>query len=385
MRTRAALIQVASHAALSATSAFIAILAVELGASLAEVGLLVAGYQAALLVSSLFAGRAADQYGRRRMVQLGLGLAALAAGLHALATSPLALGGARVVFGFAAGLYPPALTSLAYDQNRKLGRFTAWGSLGYTLGTLAAGLLAATDLLGGYSTSVFVFAALMLALAFGLSLLLSPRPELNVKVPLFPRAVIARNLPAYSALLLRHVGASAAWAVFPLFLFALGADLTMVAIVSMVNGIAQFAAMQFVDRFPSGRLVVAGLAMSALTFVLFALAQNLLWILVVQLLLGASWAALYTGALKFVMERNVERATSTGLLQSTLQLSHVAGPLWGGLFAQAFGFPALMLVAAGLSLLGIPAFLYELHRHPSFLDELPAEHPHAVPAKRADP
>ena len=49
-----------------------------------------------------------------------------------------------------------------------------------------------------------------------------------------------------------------------------------------------------------------------------------------QILLGVSWATLYVGSLKFVMERNVERATSTGLLNSVMSICAIIGPLIGG-------------------------------------------------------
>lgn len=378
MQKRAAVIQGASHAAMAATSVFIAVLAYEVGASLTEVGLIVAAYASAQLVSHTLSGRAADRNGRLRIVRLGLGLSAAAALLHVVAWDALSLGAARVLFGLAAGLYPSALTSLAYDANRKLGRFTAWGSLGFSIGTLSAGMLAGVGALGGYSTSVFLFASGMLTVAFLVSLALPRRPEPKVDVPFFPRAVIRRNLPAYLALLLRHVGATAVWSIFPLYLLSMGAGLREVALVSFVNGIAQFAFMQVADRFPSGRLVLAGLVLSAVSFLLFAVAPSMTWMYASQLVLGASWAALYTGCLKFVMERNVERATSTGLLQGTLQLANVVGPLIGGALADHLGFRPLMVVACAMSLLAIPAFVLELRRHPSFIEELPDSHAHGV-------
>lgn len=380
VQKRAALIQLTSHAAMSATSVFVAVLAHALGASLTQVGLIVAAYAAAQLVSHTVAGRAADQHGRLRLVRLGLGLSSVAALLHVVAWDPISLTAARLAFGLSAGLYPSALTSLAYDSNRKLGRFTAWGSLGFSVGTLAAGLLAGTGILGGFETSVFVFSAVCLAGAFLASLAIPRRPEPKVEVPFFPRAVIRRNLPAYVAMLLRHVGATAMWAVFPLFLLSLGADLGTVAFVSVVNGVAQFAFMQVADRFASGRLVVAGLVLSTATFVAFALSPAIPWVFAAAVLLGASWAALYTGCLKFVMERNVERATSTGLLQGTLQLANVVGPLVGGVVADHYGFRSVMLIAAALAALAVPTFLVELRRHPAFIEELPASHAHAVKA-----
>jgi MFS family permease len=380
---RAAFLQFGANAATSAATTFIAVVAYAYGANLIQVGAIVAAYNLSLFLSTMFSGRAADRYGRLRLVRVGFAVATATALLHAFARTPAEVGGARVLFGFSVGLYPPALTSLAYDANRRLGRFTSWGSLGMSVGTLAAGLLTMTPLLGGYTTSVFLLSSVLLAAGFAVSLTLPQAKEAKVDVPIFPKNVLRRNLPAYTALLLRHVGATAVSAIFPLFLLALGANLFQVALVSVINGVAQFVVMQFVDKVPSGRALILGLLFSTGTFLLYAVTPNLWFLGLVQLFLGASWGMLYTGALKFVMERNVERATSTGLLQSTQQLAAVIGPLLGGAAAVYLGYRLLMIGAAVLSLAAVPLFLYEIHRHPGFLEEMAPVHAHPMPRPAA--
>ncbi|HVL47413.1 MAG TPA: MFS transporter [Candidatus Thermoplasmatota archaeon] len=355
---RASLIQVVSQAALSAASVLLPVFAVALGASLFEVGLIAAAFGLAQLVSSFVGGRAADVHGRRRILQIGLATSAVAALFHTFARTPLELGLARVVLGVAAGLIPAALLSLAYDQNRKLGRFAAWGSLGFGLGALAGGVI-------GGAEGVFTFSSILLATAFAVSLRLPTSTEPRVAVPMFPREVIERNLPAYAAVVVRHIGATAVWVLLPLHMVALGADLVWVGAASGVNALFQFLIMPRLDGIRSTRLVTAGLLLSALTFVVLHEATTPLGVLAAQPILAASWAALYMGALKFVMERNHERATATGLLQSSIQLSSVAGPLLGGAIAAVWGIHTTMLVAAILPILAIPLFRWELARHPS--------------------
>ncbi|MHB8585703.1 MAG: MFS transporter [Thermoplasmatota archaeon] len=378
MQKRAAFIQFSASAATNAAAAFIAITAYRWGANLTQVGIIVAAYSASLFLSYLYSGRAADGHGRRRLVQAGLGLGAVVGLLQIFAHDPGSIAVVRALYGASVGLYPPALTALAYDANRKLGRFTAWGSFGSSLGTLAAGALTTTSFLGGYTTTVFLFASLMMAIGFFTSLFIPHKKEQTKPVPLFPRDVIRRNGPAYSALLLRHIGATAISSIFPLYLIHLGANLWVVALVSVLNGVAQFVTMQFVDKFASWHALVAGLVISGTCFALYAVFSTIVILAALQLLLGASWGLLYTGGLKFVMERNVERATSSGLLQSTLQLAAIVGPLAGGVVADRFGFRVLMLGGATLALLAIPIFLYELHRHPSFIEDLAPMRAHAV-------
>jgi len=75
-----------------------------------------------------------------------------------------------------------------------------------------------------------------------------------------------------------------------------------------------------------------------------------------QVALGMSWAFLYVGSLKFVLERGVERATSSGLLGSALSISATAGPLLGGAIAEAFQRTTPMYVAAGLAVIAFGVF-----------------------------
>ncbi|HVL88543.1 MAG TPA: MFS transporter [Candidatus Thermoplasmatota archaeon] len=346
-------VQIASHLGLSAVGLFVPLHAKTLGASDVEVGFIVAAYGAAVFFAGWLSGRAADRLGAKRLVlRAGLLVAGLTSLLVAVATDPVSLGLARVAFGIGSGAFPAALIAYAYDQTRRPGRFAAWGSLGFALGNVVAGLL-------GDPREVFVAGGALLLAALAVSFLLPPRPEVRVQVPLFPREVIARNLPAYTAMTIRHTGAAAVWAVFPIHLALLGATHLEIGLLYAANGIFQFTFMHVSDRFASVPMVVGGLATSALTFLLLAAAADLPALFAIQVVLGLSWALLYVGTLKYVMERNVERATSTGLLQSAQSMSNVLGPLMGGVVAQAAGYTATMWVALAMSLVAIPIFVWE--------------------------
>lgn len=344
------LVHALGNGGVSAAGLFIPLLAKDLGASDTELGLIGACFGAAFFASAWVFGRLADAGRRRHIVRLGLAASALAAPVHMLASDPATLALARGLFGFAAGVFPAALIAYAYDTQRRPGRFAGWGALGWGAGTLAAGLL------GGYR-EVFLFAALMMAGAFLVAMRLEPRPEVRVKVPWLPREVIRSNLPAYLAMMARHGGAAAVWVVFPLYLLQLGASPLWIGVIYFLNTGSQFLFMGFLDRFPASRLVVGGLFASSAVFVLFWAAPSFWFILPVQILLALSWALLYVGSLAWVMERNVERATSTGLLHSAISLSNIAGPLLGGLASQLWGYTSTMLLAAALSLAGVPLFV----------------------------
>lgn len=118
----------------------------DLGASFAEVELVIAVYGIAYAVTLVTGGRLGDIHGRRRMFMVGMAGFTLASALCGLALSPQALVAARLVQGLAAAmLYPQVLAiirvSFEGDDRRR-----AFGAMGVVLG----GSAIAGQLLGGF-------------------------------------------------------------------------------------------------------------------------------------------------------------------------------------------------------------------------------------------
>ncbi len=115
--------------------------------------------------------------------------------------------------------------------------------------------------------------------------------------------------------------------------------------------------MAVLDRVRSDRLVAAGLIGATITFYSFTLARDFWQMLPMQMLLGFSWASLYVGSLRYVMERSAERATSTGLLGSALNLSQALGPILGGIVAISLGRLGVMYTASAMALVAFIVFV----------------------------
>jgi len=326
-----------------------------IGATEAQLGVIVAGGHFAGFLSSFAFGRLADIRGRRLVLLSGLAASSLLASVQVFAASPISLGLTWLAFGFAFGSFPGALLAYAYEAGRPPGRFSSAGSLGWGFGTFLAGVLAVAVSNEKWS---FLLASVLLLIGFVASAQLRFDREVRLRVPRIPLAVIRRNWPVYAAILVRHTGANMIWVIFPLFLAQdLGMSRFEIGVVYAANAVTQFAVMLLaVDRYGSVRLVFAGLGLSAVTFVAFTLARNLGEMLPTQVALGMSWAFLYVGSLKFVLERGVERATSSGLLGSALSISATAGPLLGGAIAEAFQRTTPMYVAAGLAVIAFGVF-----------------------------
>jgi MFS family permease len=128
---------------------------ISLGASPAEVQLIISGYAAGYAVLLITGGRLGDLYGRRRMFVLGMAGFTLANALCGLAPSPLLLVAGRIALGISAAiLVPQVLASIRalYPGQRELAR--ALGGYGVmmgmaaAIGQLAGGALVQWNLLG---------------------------------------------------------------------------------------------------------------------------------------------------------------------------------------------------------------------------------------------
>lgn len=325
------------------------------GADDFAVGIIVSTYFAFFFVSSFLMGRWADLRGRRRILQAGLVLSAVAVLTHLLARDPLLLMMSRAFFGLSFGMFPAAMIVYAREAKVEVGRFVSYGSLGWGAGALLGGIVNEFEW-------IFLVSSAMFLVAFLVAFTLPAVQETRLQVPLFPAAMIRRNLPIYTTMLIRHTGANMIWAFFPLYLTTqLGLSFLLIGVIHAINTTVQFATMQGTTRLSSTRLIFLGLGFSTATFFAMALARNFLEMALTQVTLGLAWGCIYVGALKFVIERNEEKTTSTALLQSTIALSSILGPILGGTLVALTGNYVITMYAAGfLTLLDFAVFTYGL-------------------------
>ncbi len=348
---KAGYIQVLSSAGLSGAALLIPnMLRDDLGANTVEIGVITASFSLALFASSFIFGRASDVHGRRLYLQGGLALTCVALFLLVFVNSTESLAVVRIMVGLCAGIYPSALLAHVYETEGKVGRFTAYGSLGFGVGTFVAGFI-------GVYYEIFLASSIMLFLAYLLSLRMTFREEKVHKVPLFPVAIIKHNFPVYLSVMFRHTGANMIWVVYPIFLADLGASMLLIGLIYGINAAGQFIFMRFIDRFKTNHLVMAGFIMSILTFPSYTLATRPEEIIPMQVTLAAAWSCLYVGSIKYLMERNDEKGTASGLLQSSLSISAIIGALVGGMIVFALGYHGAMYIATILAVLGLIVFM----------------------------
>jgi MFS family permease len=348
-----------SNASVMMSMIFIPLFADLVGASRMEIGIIGASYGMAIFFSSYFFSRASDMRDKRTFLKAGLFIAAVAFFLQVFANSSLSLTIVRGIAGFAIGIFTAPLIVYTYESGGKLGMFSSYGALGWAVGGMLAGIIGQlaesvvqTNSLAPY-WAVFVLSSVL----FFVSLLISlDLPEVRVRptnVPLFPAALIKKNLWVYASMFLRNSGAFAIWTIFPIFLMELGANKFWIGALFFVNTYTQYIIMRRLDIKSDALLIKAGMLLSGLVFFSYSLATKFYFILPSQIVLAFSYSFVYVGSLLYLTRTNEERTTSVGILNSVISLSMVIGPLLGGAISQVWGFRAVMHFAGGITFIGL--------------------------------
>jgi MFS family permease len=325
---------------------FIPLLGAQLGASDFEVGLVGAAYGTAFLFSSLFSGWKSDHLGRLLFVRWGLLISSAAFAFQLLAESVLMLIIVRGVVGFSMGISVAATIAYVFESGADMGKYSSYGSLGWIFGALATALLGEVRL-------IFWTSFLVCLLAFILSLAFQKAPAHHFSKPPNLWHVMRRDYRIYLAVFLRHLGASAVWIIFPLYLVSIGMDNFWIGLLWGINFAVQFVVMQNLARFSEYKIFFYGQLLSVLVFTAYIFVTGRYYLILIQAFMGVAWACLYVGALLIVLRSGKERGTAGGLFQSTLNLCNAVGPLLGGLIAQGWGYRGVMLFAAALCVGGM--------------------------------
>jgi DHA1 family multidrug resistance protein-like MFS transporter len=344
---------------LSLSAIFIPILAQELGASYWDIGLIVALFGFANMVSSFLFGRLSDLLGNRKFfVAIGLLASAVAFFMQVFMTGILSLMLIRFMAGFMVGIFSfPMIAYVSRLRHYKetIGRYSGVSSFGWFLGHLLAAIILSYHY-------IFILSGVLFLMAFLISRELPDNWELAVVVPRFPIKLLKKNMHIYLSLFLRHTGLHALWPILPVYMLALGADKFWVAIILAINPLFQLFSMSWAGRFSERHgetaIIKAGLLFSLVAVSLFLLISNFFYIAIIMLLVSVAWGFLWVGSLIYLTENNAEKSTSTGILGSFASFAAVIGPLLGGLITQLWGFQALFLFALACTFLGLLSSLW---------------------------
>lgn len=324
MFKRIAAIQVLTGGASMASFTYISLYAREISLTNLEITIIAALFATASFLSAYLFGRAADRYGRRKILIIGLSCASFFVLLQAVGMNFPLLAGGRMLAGIGFGMFPAALSVYAYEADIRMGKFSSFAALGWGGALPVSGAIAQHISI----TAVFIFASALVLASLIISLGLPRIREARFLAPLLPLKMIIKNHKVLVPLIIRHSSASAIWVLWPLFLRErIGLDLFEIGLIQSTNAITQFTTFYMIgDRIPPKISLIAGLVMTAIAATSFILIQSFPLFLITQVFLGMSWSLMYIGALRIMLKVNYERATATGLLNSSISISALFGP-----------------------------------------------------------
>jgi len=336
------------HAGISIVFVFMPIIAKGVTESIFEIGLLVASFSFAQILSEIYFGRNSDKKGTRlKFIRIGFIGCAIAFGLHYLADDLTMFFLVRIAAGIASGIMIPAMIAYTYEANidkKRAATIISFHALGWLAGIAAAGIANDLKLIFLISAASFIIGLLFTVR------LPNPQQEKELK-PGTTKNVILKNKFLFSSLLLRHIGAAAVWTILPIIMMEKwGAELYQISIVYVANTMTAFVLMNVMaSKIHLSNVTKFKIGIGFTTFVFVGLSVVTDWWMAMPFmaLVGATWAFLFIGGNFHLMENN-PRSTSTGIFSSTLSIATVVGPVVAGSIAFVFDYIAVMYFAIAI-------------------------------------
>jgi MFS family permease len=349
--------------------------AAELGATVSQVGLIVAtiSYVTAFLLIPF--GILSDKFGRSNLLVGGLAVFTLAPLLYPLASNPEQLIWVRAIHGLAVAAFLPTAIALVLEltpeanQGEAIGWYTTSTQLGLMAGPITGGFLVGQF---GFDASFYGCSAISLiglVLAFSRLRAIAHRP---VAVPSRassswrwlgqPLAIAVLLAP-----LLVAVGSGTIGSYIPLYGIGFGmTEANAGAIITAVyasSALLRAPAGRLADRIDTKLLLIGGVGLSAIAVSLFSFFHSLAQFIIIGVVFGIGMGIAMPASL--VMAARFSSAGSRGLSMAIptcfFQVGLAAGPTVMGYVAQMSGFQTMFLACAVSLAFGLFIMLGLMH------------------------
>ena len=338
------------HSGIAITFVFMPIIASGVTESVFEIGIIVAAFAFAQILTETYFGRMSDRKAKRLLfIRVGFILCALTFGLHYFADNTTYLLIARIGAGISSGIMIPPMLAYAYEAGKgksKVASVISFHALGWLAGIVAAGF--AND-----ERLIFVISSGFFIIGFLISLKLPKLQTAKIVGKGIIKKIIVRNKFLFSSLLIRHIGAAAAWTILPIMLMEyFGAELYQVSIVYVANTLTAFLVMNLMSNKIQIKNITKfkiGIGMTVIVFVGLSMITDWWMAMPFMAIVGCSWAFLFIGGNFHLMENN-PRSTSTAIFSSTLAFSTVIGPVIAGAIAYYTDYTVVMYFSIIVSL-----------------------------------
>lgn len=360
----------------SLSNRFVNLLAVAMGATVVQMGLLSAAKSVSGNVLQLLWGRLSDRHGKRAFISAGRLLNGLVLASFVFTDSPGRLIPLVVASSILVSMALPAWSSLLGDyaseskRGETLGRINAVSQVGGLAAMVIALAVSLTQ--PGETTSasympVMAMAAAMSLFSGSLIILVGEKPPKGKGTPLEPSRVLGdERLVRYLLLNTFYgVGMSFAWPLFPFVVTRkLGMRVWQIATYSVASAASNFLFQGYLgrlmDRVGRRPVIVFSRVIMAAAPVAYALATSWLHVVLAETILGIGMAAWITSESTYVIDMAPGEMRATYLAASTTAfgVASFLGSLLGGYVVERFlgvggGFSGVntgLLISAALRL-----------------------------------
>jgi MFS family permease len=145
---------------------------------------------------------------------------------------------------------------------------------------------------------------------------------------------------------------------FPLYTTSLGASLGLLGLITAVLGLTRLVAALPVgmlsDRLDRKTVLVGGMALFAVSFVLYALAPSAGWLAVPRVLMAIGMVSTFPLGIAYIGDvvETRDRGAAIGVYTAAMGSGFAVGPLLGTWVASVAGFPAAYLTGAAVAVVG---------------------------------
>jgi len=341
--------------------------ATELGATVAEVGLIVATISYVTAFFLIPFGMLSDRFGRQKLLVGGLAVFTLTPLLYPLASSPEHLILIRAIHGLAAAAFLPAAIALVVDLTPETKRGEA---IGWYTASLQLGLMAG-PITGGFLTGRFGFDAAFygcgaisligLILAFSRLRAFAHRPAVTPVEASSSWRWLGQPLAIAVLLapLLVAVGSGTIGSYIPLYGMGFGlTEADVGAIITAVyasSAVLRAPAGKLADRFDKKLLLIGGVGLGAIAVSLFSFFHSLTQFIIIGIVFGIGMGIAMPASL--VMAADFSSAGGRGLSMAIptcfFQVGLAAGPTAMGYVAGISSFETMFLACAASLAVGL--------------------------------
>jgi MFS family permease len=341
--------------------------AADLGATVSQVGVIVATISYVTAFFLIPFGMLSDRFGRQKLLVGGLAVFTVAPLLYPLASNPAQLILVRAIHGLAAAAFLPTAIALVVDLTPETKRGTA---IGWYTASLQLGLMSG-PITGGFLTSQFGFNAAFYgcsAISFiGLVLAFSRLRAIAHQPAVIPVEASSSwrwlgqplAIAVLLAPLLVAVGSGTIGSYIPLYGMGFGMTETdagaIITAVYASSALLRAPAGRLADRVDRKLLLIGGVGLSAVAVSLFAFFHGLAQFIIIGIVFGIGMGIAMPASL--VMAADFSSAGGRGVAMAIptcfFNVGLALGPTIMGPVAQMSGFKTMFLACAASLALGL--------------------------------